>query len=58
MDQDIYGLPFLENTLDKEHTNSLNIVDSKAFLRETVLKQTCKTILELCLQGKCTIISY
>jgi hypothetical protein len=29
MDADIYELTFLENTLDKEHTNSLTVFDSK-----------------------------
>jgi hypothetical protein len=58
MDPDIYGLPFLENTLDKEHNNSLTVVDFKAFLRETGSKQTRKTVLEFCLQVKCRIISY
>lgn len=38
MDPDIYALPFLESTPDKEHTHCLTVVNSKPFLRETVSK--------------------
>lgn len=43
-DPDIYALPFLGNTLDKELSISLTIVDSKTFLSETVSKQSCKLL--------------
>jgi len=55
---DIYPLPFLERTLDKDHTHYLNTVDSKTFLRETISKQTYKTSLGFYLQLQCRIISY
>lgn len=58
MDPDIYALPYLESTLDKEDTHSLTIVDSKTFLREASAKQTCKSALEFSLQLKCRIVSY
>ena len=56
-DVDIYALPFLEITLDKEHTTSLTVFNSKTILREKV-SQTCKTVLEFCLKEKFRIISY
>jgi hypothetical protein len=58
IDPDIYALPFVKIALDKEHTHSLTMVNSKTFLRETVSKQTHKTALECCLQLKCRIIPY